>query len=134
MELSGLPKDLQSLVEHHGHICFGSLIGYKACNYAVDIIGKSANMMVMTQNDSCGNDAVRVLLNCTEDNGKLVCRQGKRQSWSFYNKDEQEGVCLTLNPNLKSQLPSDKDQALNFLLDMPGNLLFLVEPMQCNCE
>ncbi|MHB9093918.1 MAG: FmdE family protein [Eubacteriales bacterium] len=134
MEITGLPDDLQGLVEQHGHICFGLLIGYRACKYAVEITGVSDNMMVVTQNENCGNDAVRFLLNCTTENGKLVCRQGNRQSWAFYNKDEEEGISLTLNPNLKSQLPGDQEQALRFLLEIPGNLLFTVEPFLCNCE
>jgi len=130
MYQSGYPGEIDGLIKHHGHLCFGVLIGYKACQYAVDILGRSDNMMVVTENDSCGNDAVRFLLNCSTENGKLVCRKGNKQSWAFYNKDEEEGVRLTLNPNLASQLPQDKDQAMAFIIEMPGNLLFNVEPFQ----
>lgn len=133
MDLSNLPKDLQELTEFHGHICFGVLLGYKACKYAVDIIGLSDNMMVITEKENCGNDAVRFLLNCTAENQKLICRGGNRQSWAFYNRDEEEGVRLTLNPALKSQLPDDKDQALVLLFNLPDNRVFSVEPFQCDC-
>jgi len=130
---SGFPGEIEGLINHHGHLCFGVLLGYKACKYAVDIIGMSDNMMVVTENNNCGNDAVRFLLNCSTENGKLICRIGKRQSWAFYNKDEEEGVLLTLNPNLASQLPKDKDQATSHLMELPGNLIFVVEPFRCGC-
>ncbi len=130
---SNLPEDLLGLMGHHGHLCFGVLLGYKACQYAVEVIGKSDNMMVLTGKNNCGNDAVRYLLSCTEENGKLVCRNDGGQFWAFYNKDEEEGVRLTVNPNLGSQLPKDKDQAMQFLFELPGNLLFMVEPFQCGC-
>ncbi|PKM82724.1 MAG: hypothetical protein CVU89_04280 [Firmicutes bacterium HGW-Firmicutes-14] len=127
METVSLPDDLMDLMGHHGHLCFGVLTGYKACKYAVEIIGVSENMKAVTENGSCGDDAIRVILNCTEENGRLTQKKGRQQSWSFYNPDEEEGIQLTLNPHLLSQLPADKDQAIRFILELPGNLLFMVE-------
>ena len=128
MKTNTYPDEIQGLMEHHGHLCFGVLLGYKACRYAVEIIGQSDNMLVITEEQNCGTDAVRFLLNCTADNGKLIIRKGKGHSWSFYNNDEEDGIRLTVNPNIKSHLPADKDQALQYLLELPGNLLFLAEP------
>ncbi|PKM47863.1 MAG: hypothetical protein CVV03_01395 [Firmicutes bacterium HGW-Firmicutes-8] len=129
-----VPDDLQGLMNYHGHLCFGVLLGYKACKYAEEIIGRSDNMMVLIENGACDRDAVKFLLDCTIENGKLINRQGKTQSWSVYNKDEGEGVRLTVNPNLANQLPKDKDQAMGFIMEMPGNLLFNVEPFNCGCH
>lgn len=128
MEYNDYPTDLQKLMDHHGHLCFGVLLGYKACKYAVEIIGPSANMTAETVNAGCGNDAVRLLLDCREENGKLLDQRGNTQSWAFYSPDEDEGVRLKLNPALASQLPKDKDQALMALFEMPGSMVFLVEP------
>lgn len=123
-----MPSDLQAVVDRHGHVCFGVMIGYKACKYALDLLGASENISVTAQSPGCGNDAIRVLLNCTDDNGKLTVLNSKKQSWSFYNRDEDEGVALTLNPVLQSKLPKDQEQSLNSILEMPGHFLFLVEP------
>lgn len=128
MDYKSMPQDMQTIVDHHGHVCFGVVIGYKACKYAVDIIGESDNTSVIAQSPGCGNDAIRVLLGCNEQNGKLTVKNTKRQSWSFYNEDEAEGVTLTLNPVLQSQLPKDQEQAIKFILEMPGHMFFLVEP------
>ncbi len=133
MQNPNLPDDLQGLVEYHGHLCFGLLIGYKACKYAVEIIGQSSEMMVLVENSGCDSDAVKFLLNCTTANGKLICRRGDKQSWAFYNREEGEGIRLVPNPHLVRQLPGEKDQALRFLLELPGHLLFMVEPFQCTC-
>ena len=134
MNNENMPDDLKELVNFHGHLCFGVLFGYRACNYAIDIIGKSLNMMVVTENDNCGNDAVRLLLECTTDNGKLIIRQGKKQSWSFYNKDDEEGIKLTLNPGLAAHISKDKDQAFQQIIGMPANIMFFIEPFECNCS
>ena len=128
MDINNLPEEIRGLMEHHGHLCFGVLLGYKACKYAVDVIGMSENMKVIAETGGCGNDAVSFLLNCTTDNGKLVVREGKRQSWAFYNNDEEEGISLRVNPVIISQLPGDREQAENYIIGLSGNLLFIAEP------
>ncbi len=128
MELKSLPQDMQAVADHHGHVCFGVLLGYKACKYAVDIIGESENITVVAESQGCGNDAIRVLLNCNEDNGKLTVKNTRKPSWSFYNRDDDEGVTLTINPVMQSQLPKDREQAMHSILEMPNHLLFKVEP------
>jgi len=128
MENRNLPEEIKGLMEHHGHLCFGVLLGYRACKYAVDIIGMSENMKVITEKGGCGNDAVSYLLDCTTENGRLVVREGKGQSWSFFNYDEDEGISLKINPVIVSQLPKDKEQAEKYIMELPGNLLFMAEP------
>jgi len=128
MDFQQLPSDLRGLMEKHGHLCIGVLLGYKACKYAADIIGISEKMEVTTVNGGCANDAVRYILGCTPENGKLTINEGGNQSWAFYNEEEEEGVLLSVNPNLLSQLPADKDQATKAILEMSGNLLFIAEP------
>lgn len=128
MNINDIPEDLRGLMEHHGHLCVGVLMGYKACKYAEEIIGKSEDMTVSVETENCGNDAVRFLMNCSQENKRLIIRGGKGQTWSFYNHEEEEGVRLIPNPGLKSHLPADKDQAMKMLLEMPGHLMFLVEP------
>lgn len=128
MESVDLPDDLQELMEYHGHLCFGVLLGYRACKYAVEIIGLAEKMTVVTASEDCANDAIRKLLGCNAVNGKLISKQGKKQSWAFYNHEEEEGVRLSPNPGLTAQMPKDKEQSLQFLLQLPGNLVFNVEP------
>ncbi|KNZ68978.1 formylmethanofuran dehydrogenase subunit E [Thermincola ferriacetica] len=128
MDWKLLPPDLQELAEHHTHLCPGVLIGYKACKYAVDIIGLSENMLVIADRESCGNDAVRFLLKCDSEAGSFICRNGNGFSWSFYNKDEEEGVTLTLNANVMKQVSGDREQAMLWLLNVPADVLFTVQP------
>lgn len=133
MELSELPQDLQEVVEYHTHLCAGVFIGYRACKYAVDLIGKSDKMVVVASNAGCGNDAVKVLLNCSEQEGTLKIKAEKRQAWSFYNCEEEEGATLILNPGLKDKM-SPGNKGLGELLNLPDNVLFIVQPFQPECE
>ncbi len=128
MDLKYLPEEITGLMEHHGHLCFGVLLGYKACKYAVEIIGESDKMTVAVEKDNCGCDAVSFVLGCTKENGKLIITGGNKEVWLFYNQEEEEGVKLTVNPGLQSQLPQDKDQALKMIMELPGNIIFMAEP------
>lgn len=46
MDLVKLYPDLQEVIDYHAHLCPGIIIGYKACKYAVELIGNSADMSV----------------------------------------------------------------------------------------
>lgn len=134
MDLTSLPPDLQEVVEHHTHLCPGVLLGYRACKYAIDLIGKADRMLVVASNEGCGNDAVKVLLNCSKEAGTLVIHTGRRQSWSFYNYEEEEGISLILNPGIDKQISSDRDQAMQEMVNLPGHVLFIVEPFKPGME
>ena len=121
---------MQEVVEHHTHLCPGIFLGYRACKYAIDLIGKASRMLVVAASEGCGNDAVKVLLNCSKEAGTLVIQRGRRQSWSFYNYEEEEGVSLIINPEIGKQLSSVRGQAMQELANLPQHVLFIVEPFK----
>ncbi len=130
MNLDKLPTDLQQVVDHHTHLCAGVLIGYKAAKYAIDLIGKSERMLVVASTEGCGNDAMKVMLNCSRENGSLVCQPGKGQFWSIYNYEEEDGITLSLNPAILQGLAKEKEKGLDALLNMRPDLLFNVLPFE----
>ena len=125
---------MQEVVEHHTHLCPGVLLGYRACKYALDLIGKADRMLVVASDEGCGNDAIKVLLNCSKEAGTLVIHTGRRQSWSFYNYEEDEGVSLILNSGISKQISSDRDQAMQEMMNLPDHVLFIVEPFSPGIE
>ncbi|HBX22885.1 MAG TPA: hypothetical protein DEF34_04495 [Desulfotomaculum sp.] len=134
MDPTILPPDLQEVVKHHTHLCPGVLLGYRACKYAFDLIGKSDRMLVVASNENCGNDAVKVLLNCSKEAGTLIILAAQRQSLSFYNYEEDEGVSLILNPVIGKQFSSDRNQDIQEIMNLPDNVLFIVEPFEPGME
>lgn len=61
--------------EHHGHECPGLAIGYRASLYAAELLGvepsPGSGVKCVAGTDKCPVDAVRVILGCTEQNGRL---------------------------------------------------------------
>lgn len=61
--------------EFHGHECPGLTIGYRASLYAAELLGVEASpdsgVKCVAETDKCPVDAVRVILGCTEENGRL---------------------------------------------------------------
>lgn len=61
--------------EFHGHECPGLAIGYRASLYAAELLGiepsPESGVKCVAGTDKCPVDAVRVILGCTEQNGRL---------------------------------------------------------------
>lgn len=87
-------------------------------------------MLVVAASESCGNDAVKILLDCSKEAGNLVIQRGQQPSWSFYNFEEEEGVSLIINPVIGKKISSDRSQAMQELASLPHHVLFIVEPFK----
>lgn len=61
--------------EHHGHECPGLTIGYRAALYAAELLGieptAESGASCLAESNKCPTDAFRVILGCTEENGRL---------------------------------------------------------------
>lgn len=71
-----IDKELwKKCAEFHGHECPGLTIGYRASLYAAELLGVEASpdsgVKCVAETDKCPVDAVRVILGCTEENGRL---------------------------------------------------------------
>ena len=92
----------EKCVEFHGHSCGGLRIGYRAAQYAMELlhIGFSDNEQVVciSENDACGVDAIQVMLGCSIGKGNLLFHMTGKQAFSFYNRATGESVRLVLKP------------------------------------
>lgn len=62
----------------HGHECGGLAIGYQAALYAAELLelgfSEDEEVVCVTENDSCGVDAIQVILGCSVGKGNLLFR------------------------------------------------------------
>ncbi len=62
--------------EFHGHECPGLVIGYRASLYAAELLGvepcPESGVACLAESNKCPVDAVKVILDCTEENGRLT--------------------------------------------------------------
>lgn len=71
-----IDKELwKKCAEFHGHECPGLTIGYRASLYAAELLGVEASpesgVTCVAETNKCPVDAVKVILGCTEENGRL---------------------------------------------------------------
>ena len=104
----------EKCVEFHGHSCGGLRIGYRASEYAMELlhIGFSDNEQVVciSENDACGVDAIQVMLGCSIGKGNLLFHMTGKQAFSFYNRATGESVRLMLKPKPAGMTPEESAQ------------------------
>ena len=89
-------------VAFHGHACGGLTIGYKAAEYAIQLLNldfsHDEQVVCIAENDACGIDAVQVMLGCSVGKGNLLFHLRGKQAFSFYNRKTGKAVRLVLKP------------------------------------
>ena len=107
-------KTWEQCVEFHGHICPGLTIGYKAAQYAIELLkltfSDDEQVVCITENDACGVDAIQVMLGCSVGKGNLLFHMTGKQAFSFYNRTTGESVRLVLRP-----VSLDREEMLHYL-------------------
>lgn len=91
----------EKCAEFHGHTCPGLTIGYRAALYAIDLLGltfsEDEDVVCISENDACGNDAIQVILGCSIGKGNLLFHMTGKQAFSFYDRKSGKSVRLVLN-------------------------------------
>ena len=113
----------------HGHVCGGLAIGYQAARCAVELLGLSFSddeqVVCVTENDTCGVDAIQVLLGCSVGKGNLLFHIRGKQAFSFYNRECGKSVRLVLKDKPEG-IPREKTMEY-FLSQEPRDLFFVKE-------
>lgn len=115
-------------VEYHGHVCGGITIGYRAVLYAGDLLDLyldgSDNVECISECNTCPADAIRALLNCTEDNGRLTINATGNMVFTFKDLTEGQTLKLTLK---KPDRVLAKDEMQVYYRMCPDEDLFTAE-------
>ena len=119
----------EKCVEFHGHSCGGLRIGYRAAQYAMELlnVGFSDNEQVVciSENDACGVDAIQVMLGCSVGKGNLLFHMTGKQAFSFYNRATGQSVRLLLKPKPAGMTP---EESARYYFDHDARELFTVMP------
>ena len=95
-------KTWQDCVAFHGHECGGLTIGYKASQYAIELLGldfsADEQVVCIAENDACGIDAIQVMLGCSIGKGNLLFHMRGKSAYSFYDRSSGRSVRLVLRP------------------------------------
>ncbi len=99
----GIPEDtIKQVTRFHGHWCPGLAIGIRAGEYINQRLGRAEDeeLVAVVETDLCAVDAIQFLTGCTFGKGNLIFRDLGKIAFSFYSREESEGVRLVVNQGL----------------------------------
>lgn len=129
-----LPKQLQSAVAFHGHLCPGLLIGYRAALIALDRLGgdraEDEELIAIVENDSCSVDGIQFLTGCTFGKGNLFFRDHGKQVFTVARRPGGSGVRIALRPGVLEG--KERESLVEELLERRDDELFTIETAAIN--
>jgi formylmethanofuran dehydrogenase subunit E len=116
------PRDLQQIIEFHGHICPGLAIGYRAAKIAQAHLGieraEDEELVAIAETDGCGIDAIQVVLSCTLGKGNLIYWDHGKQVYTVFDRKRGYGIRVAMKPGRFHRTP-EQDAILQKV--MSGN-------------
>lgn len=120
--------DWERCAAFHGHVCGGLTIGYKAAQYAIELLGltfsQDENVVCIAENDACGVDAIQVMLGCSIGKGNLLFHLRGKQAFNIYERSSGRSVRLVLRPTPEGL---SREQSMRYLTDHAPSELFDVK-------
>lgn len=128
-----LPEDLQRVVDFHGHLCPGLLIGWRAALAGAAALGVGSSpdeeLVLVAENDSCSVDAFQVLLSTTFGKGNLIFRDYGKQVFTLGDRTSGRAVRITLRNDAFPQETGREEKVARLLADEAPEL-FHINPVQ----
>ena len=121
----------QKCVEFHGHECGGLMTGFKAAQYAAELLalGRSPDeeTVCISENDACGVDAIQVILGCSAGKGNLLFHVVGKQAFSVYERKSGRSVRLVLKAMPEGM---SREESFEYLHSQPDEAIFEVKPVK----
>jgi len=105
-------KTLDNVVEFHGHICPGLVLGYRVSILALKEFGERAEdeeLVAIVENNSCAVDAVQVLTGCTFGKGNLIFKDYGKQVYTFIKRPSGEGLRISVKWESPEETEEEKE-------------------------
>jgi len=98
----------QEVTKFHGHICPGTIIGYRAAQIAVQAFSSKKSvdeeLIAIVENDSCSVDAIQVVTGCTFGKGNLIFKDYGKHVYTFINRETGDAIRISLNSSVNLEL------------------------------
>ena len=126
--MTSYPADLQKVIDFHGHLCPGVLLGYRASIIALRELRASPasdeELVATVYNDSCATDAVQVMIGCTFGKGNLIFKDLGKLVFLFSKRGEAQSLRIALRHGALSK------DSMNMLLDLPDDTLYQISRVE----
>lgn len=108
-------KQLDRIIEFHGHMCPGLAMGIRAAEAALDNIGPHSSdeeVVAIVETDMCGVDAIQFMTGCTFGKGNLVHQDYGKNAYTFIRRSDGKAVRLSARPGGWGQRTSELESLL----------------------
>ena len=126
--MSDIPADLKPVVDFHGHLCPGLLIGYRACLAARSRLpllrSVDEELVCVVENNSCSVDAVQVMTGCSFGKGNLIFHDYGKQVFTWLRRPDGGGVRIAFIGDRGAH--EGREAKVNWLLSAPDDELFKI--------
>ena len=135
-QYSDFPTDLQEVINFHGHLCPGIIIGYRAAKEAQRLLeadrAEDEELVALVENDACGVDAIQVLLGCTFGKGNFLFRDYGKHVYTIARRSDGKAVRLSARPKRRTgDEPESKEERSRLMLTKPLDEIFEVREIEC---
>lgn len=127
----GLPPELERVIDFHGHLCPGLLIGWRAAGLAMRLgdwaRSEDEELVAICENTSCSLDAVQAATGCTLGKGNLFLRDTGKQVFTFAKRPGGRGLRVSLKAQARLDAQGERLSREEFaqrLLSAPDKELF----------
>jgi formylmethanofuran dehydrogenase subunit E len=126
---------LDEVVQFHGHLCPGLLLGIRMANAAMAALGKPRSedeeIFSIFENDSCALDAVQYLTGCTAGKGNLFLKDYGKQVLTLAARPSGRGVRVVFTGDrlkpLRADGSVDRKKFVEVLRDAPDDEILKIE-------
>ncbi|MBE0522754.1 MAG: TraR/DksA C4-type zinc finger protein [Methanosarcinales archaeon] len=129
MEAPFIPDDLQPIIDFHGHLCPGLVIGYRAAKAGMKQIhamrSEDEELVTIVENNSCAVDAIQVMTGCTFGKGNFFFKDYGKHVYTLAIRPDGRGVRISLKNDAFRE--EDREERIKHLLDLDEQQLFDIE-------
>jgi formylmethanofuran dehydrogenase subunit E len=126
MEAPFIPDDLQPIIDFHGHLCPGLVIGYRAAKAGMKRIhamrSENEELVAIVENDSCAVDAIQVMTGCTFGKGNFFFKDYGKHVYTLALRPDGRGVRISLKNDVFRE--EDRDERIKLILELDDDQLF----------
>lgn len=105
-------KTLEEVVEFHGHMCPGLVLGYRVSLLALkEFKGRAIDeeIVAIVENNSCAVDAIQVVTGCTFGKGNLIFRDYGKQVYTFIKRPSGESIRISVKWESSPEAEKEKE-------------------------
>jgi formylmethanofuran dehydrogenase subunit E len=103
-EFTKFSKNLNKVVDFHGHLCPGLVIGYRAALLANKELeldrSEDEELVAIVENDTCAVDAIQYINGTTFGKGNLIFQDHGLHAYTFIERNSGKQIRIELKPDI----------------------------------